>query len=152
MEYFSSHVPDPYPSQPLVKALQTLEERVDRMSPAKLEVLQKRAALARAELDALAKEKAAVDGLGLPSSGHAQRVDALYDIMKECEGMGGHISTLTQRMTTLQSIHLQSAHFTQRLEQLEQGQSAIKTLLSQTQQQLETVVSESFGLFFLFTP
>jgi Dynamitin len=69
------------------------------------------------------------------------QVDKVYDALQHWNGLSNEVPVLLQRMETLQQLHIQSAHFNQRLLAMEQSQASLTTLVQQTQQQLDTVVS-----------
>ncbi|CAM9585067.1 unnamed protein product [Chrysoparadoxa australica] len=121
----------------LVAKVASLEERVARMDPKALEALQKKAQLAKIELEALARAHRTKDSSRAAAS--AKTIEKMYESSQKCEGLVDELPTLVERLVTLQGIHQEAASFRDRLAGMEAGQARVEKLLGTTQQTLEEV-------------
>ncbi|CAN0490505.1 unnamed protein product, partial [Ectocarpus sp. 12 AP-2014] len=112
---------------PLAEVVASLEKRVSVLEPGRLDVLRQKAQLAKLELDALAKSRSASASGSTSSSSSARGkkarklgggVEEAFAILENWQGIAAGLPALVDRLQALETLHLASASFAQRLEQV----------------------------------
>ncbi|CAN0166540.1 unnamed protein product [Ectocarpus sp. 6 AP-2014] len=130
---------------PLAEVVASLEKRVSVLEPGRLDVLRQKAQLAKSELDALAKSRSA-SASGSASSSSSTRgkkarklgggVEEAFATLENWQGIAAGLPALVDRLQALETLHLASASFAQRLEQVETGQTELEGVLKCTNEGL----------------
>ncbi|CAM9912197.1 unnamed protein product [Ectocarpus sp. 4 AP-2014] len=125
---------------PLAEVVASLEKRVSVLEPGRLDVLRQKAQLAKSELDALAKSRSAsMSGPASSSSSargkKARKLEA-FATLENWQGIAAGLPALVDRLQALETLHLASASFAQRLEQVETGQTELEGVLKCTNEGL----------------
>ncbi|CAN0370568.1 unnamed protein product [Pylaiella littoralis] len=129
---------------PLVDLVASLEKRVSVLQPGRLDVLKQKAQLAKAELDGLAKSRASVTGASSASSrSRNKKVEEAFATLEAWQGVAHGLPALVDRLRALETLHLASASFAQRLEQVEAGQSELEGVLKDTNDGLKATRESS---------
>ncbi|CAN0275106.1 unnamed protein product [Ectocarpus sp. 12 AP-2014] len=129
---------------PLAEVVASLEKRVSVLEPGRLDVLRQKAQLAKLELDALAKSRSAsASGSASSSSARGKKarklgggVEEAFATLENWQGIAAGLPALVDRLQALETLHLASASFAQRLEQVETGQTELEGVLKCTNEGL----------------
>ncbi|CBJ32685.1 conserved unknown protein [Ectocarpus siliculosus] len=123
---------------PLAEVVASLEKRVSVLEPGRLDVLRQKAQLAKSELDALAKSRSAPASGSASSSSSARgkKVEEAFATLENWQGIAAGLPALVDRLQALETLHLASASFAQRLEQVETGQTELEGVLKCTNEGL----------------
>ncbi|CAM9966968.1 unnamed protein product, partial [Ectocarpus sp. 8 AP-2014] len=130
---------------PLAEVVASLEKRVSVLEPGRLDVLRQKAQLAKSELDALAKSRSASASGSASSSSSARGkkarklgdgVEEAFATLENWQGIAAGLPALVDRLQALETLHLASASFAQRLEQVETGQTELEGVLKCTNEGL----------------
>ncbi|CAM9361925.1 unnamed protein product [Ectocarpus fasciculatus] len=131
---------------PLAEVVASLEKRVSVLEPGRLDVLRQKAQLAKSELDALSKSRSSsASGPASSSSARGKKarklgggacVDEAFATLETWQGIAAGLPALVDRLQALETLHLASASFAQRLEQVETGQTELEGVLQCTNEGL----------------
>ncbi|CAB1101166.1 unnamed protein product [Ectocarpus sp. CCAP 1310/34] len=130
---------------PLAEVVASLEKRVSVLEPGRLDVLRQKAQLAKSELDALGKSRSASASGSASSSSSARGkkarklggdVEEAFATLENWQGIAAGLPALVDRLQALETLHLASASFAQRLEQVETGQTELEGVLKCTNEGL----------------
>eukprot|EP00903_Cladosiphon_okamuranus_P021395 g19665.t1 len=129
---------------PLTELVSALEKRVSMLEPGRLDAVRQKAQLAKAELDSLAKSRSS-SGTGSSSSSasRAKKVEEAFAILETWQEVAVGLPALVDRLRALETLHLASASFAQRLEQVETGQTELEGVLKSTKESLDATLQSS---------
>lgn len=104
---------------PLVQTLSRLERKVSMMDESVLETLKQKSVSLRAELDALAKDRAKAPASEQKAIEAAKKVSDLYDRVQRIDAVADDLPALLVRLKTLEGVHQQAGSVCARLKDLE---------------------------------
>ncbi|CAM9642298.1 unnamed protein product, partial [Hapterophycus canaliculatus] len=118
----------------LTDVVASLESRVSVLEPGRLDTLRQKAQLAKAELDGLAKSRASASSSS--STYRTKKLEEAFATLEAWQGIAAGLPALVDRLQALETLHLASASFAQRLEQVETGQTELEVVLKNTNEGL----------------
>ncbi|CAM9542422.1 unnamed protein product [Laminaria digitata] len=132
-------------NRPVAETVTALENRVSLLEPGRIDSLRQKAQLAKAELDGLAKSRAtAAMGAGAGAgAGAGVGVEGAFATLQAWQGIAAGLPALVDRLRALETLHLASASFAQRLDQVEGCQTELVAVLKDTNQGLEATRESS---------
>eukprot|EP00904_Undaria_pinnatifida_P010902 jgi/Undpi1/6942/HiC_scaffold_21.g09416.m1 len=139
-------------SRPVVDTVSALENRVSLLEPGRIDTLRQKAQLARAELDGLAKLRMTAAAAGgaaggaTSSTGGAARqkkIEGAFATLQAWQGIAAGLPALVDRLRALETLHLASASFAQRLDQVEGCQTELVSVLKNTNEGLDATRESS---------
>jgi dynactin-2 len=86
----------------VVGAVTTLLARTSLLQPSHLDHVEGRLAVLVHKMNEVADKKSAID-----DQEKQTRINELYDLVQKCEGMGGALPDIVDRLDTLQGLHQQ---------------------------------------------
>lgn len=125
------------PDLTLKSAVVQLSKRVDALSKQKMEELDFRFHTITKQYDELKKKKAAVSAS--ENAETAKKIDELYDLIKKWDSIASSVPDVVDRLTTLRSLHEQSAQFSKTLTHLDTVQQQLRDELAVQSVSLKTV-------------
>eukprot|EP00752_Nemacystus_decipiens_P001607 g1567.t1 len=125
---------------PLTEVVASLERRVSILEPGRLDALRQKAQLAKAELDSLAKSRSSSTSGSSSSASRNKKVEEAFTTLETWQEIAAGLPALVDRLRALETLHLASASFAQRLEQVEAGQTELEGVLKSTSESLDATL------------